>query len=180
MRGLANLRRWIVGSVLWAGLAAGVAAFSHWPGFVPIAPGHGEFKLSVAHLTERMEECEQLTAEELMALPPNMRIAERCPRERAMALLIVEANGEELLSEAIRPAGLHRGGRVYLYRDWHLPAGEYTVRVRLRDSPRSEGFDQDRVLSLVLAPGDSVLLHIGDGEPSLVSAGRAPHTAESI
>jgi hypothetical protein len=76
-------------------------------------------------------------------------------------------DGHGLVRKQVLPAGLHRDGRVYLYRSWHLPAGEYTLRVRLRDSAREDGFDHDQFLTLSLVPGASVLLHIGDGQPTL-------------
>jgi hypothetical protein len=152
--------------LLLAGAVA-VAFFSHQPAFAPVAADHGELKLSMAHLTERLEACQQLTPEELLALPPNMRNPQRCARARALAVLVIEVDGRELVHEQVRPAGLHRDGRAYLYRSWHLPAGQYTLRVQLRDSARDDGFDHDQSLSLTLVPGASVLLHIGDSEPTL-------------
>jgi hypothetical protein len=161
-------------AAIWLTFGAGVAVLSHWPVFAPVAADHGELKLSLAHLTERLEECRLLTPEEVAALPPNMRTAERCPRERAMAFLVLEADGHELLRQRVRPAGLHRDGRAYLYHSWHLPAADYELRFMLRDSARDTGFDQDQTLHLSLSPGASVLLHVGDGEAMLKGARDEP------
>lgn len=152
----------------WLLFAAVVGAFAQWPTYSAIEPGRGELKLSMAHLTERLEPCERLTAEELAALPPNMRAPERCPRERAPAVVELLLNGAPLLQTAVRPVGLARGGRAYLQERWHLPAGEYALELRLRDTPRAEGFDEVQRFSLVLAAGESALLELGDGAARLV------------
>jgi hypothetical protein len=152
----------------WLLFAAAVGVFAQWPSYSTIAPGHGELKLSMAHLTERLEPCVQLSAEELAALPPNMRAPERCPRERAPAVVELVADGAPLLQTAVRPVGLARGGRVYLQDRWALPAGEYELELRLRDTPREQGFDKVQRFSLALAAGESALLELGDGEARLV------------
>lgn len=144
-----------------------VGVFSRWPDFAPVPAAHGEFKLSLAHLTDRMQPCHTLSAEEREALPPNMRAFEVCERARASALVEVVLDGEVVLREDVRPAGLHRDGRAYLYRAWPLRAGEYDLQLRLRDSPRTEGFDHEQSFRLRLEPGVSALLSVGDGKAVL-------------
>ncbi len=156
----------------WLLFAAVVGAFAQWPTYSAIEPGRGELKLSMAHLTERLEPCERLTAEELAALPPNMRAPERCPRERAPAVVELLVDGNPLLQTAVRPVGLARGGRSYLQGRWDLPAGEYRLELRLRDTPREQGFDKVQRFSLSLAAGESALLELGDGEARLVPGRR--------
>jgi hypothetical protein len=153
--------------VLWLAIAALLGVFAQWPRFAPLPAGHGELKLSLAHLTERMQPCHTLSAEERQALPPNMRMLERCERARAPAVIELTLDGEVLLAEAIRPAGLHRDGRAYLYRHWALPAGDYALELALRDSPREEGFDRRQRFELTIVPGASALLKVGDGEAVL-------------
>jgi hypothetical protein len=153
---------------IWLSFSAAVAVFSQWPSFAPIAPDHGELKLSMSRLTERSEPCVQLTYEELMSLPPNMRQPERCVRERSMAALLVHANGRELLRTEIRPAGLHRDGRAYLFASWHLPAGDYTLHLQLNDGPGDE-HHHEHTLPLTLSPGSSALLRVGDSGVQLVA-----------
>lgn len=149
-----------------------VGTFAQWPAYSRIEPGRGELKLSMAHLTERLEPCERLTAEELAVLPPNMRAPERCPRERAPAVVELLANGVPLLQTAVRPVGLARGGRSYLQGRWDLPAGEHQLELRLRDTPREQGFDKVQRFSLTLAAGESALLELGDGDARLVPGRR--------
>lgn len=160
-------------ALAWGMFMLATGVFAQWPVFSPLPPGHAQLKLSMAHLTERLEPCVELSPEELAALPPNMRVVERCPRARADAVIELEANGELLLSASVRPVGLARGGRTYLQDRWGLPPGEYQLTLRLRDTPRNEGFDKVQHLSLRLAPGESALLNLGDGDATLVP-GRQP------
>lgn len=161
------MRRALGQALVWTLLFAPVALLSQWPTHAPVAPGHGELKLSMAHLTERLEPCRALGEEERAALPPNMRALEVCERARAPALIEVLLDGEVLLAETVRPAGLHRDGRAYLHRVVALPAGRHALQLRLRDSPREDGFDREQHFILDLAPGMSALLRIGDGEAVL-------------
>jgi hypothetical protein len=160
----------------WALFITVTGVFAQWPTYAPLAAGHGELKLSMAHLTSRLEACVQLTQEEIVALPPNMRVSERCPRARADAVVQLVVDGRPLVERTVRPAGLARGGRAYLQGYWSLPAGAYALEFRLRDTPRIEGFDKVQHLHLDLAPGESVLLNVGDGIAHLVP-GRNPGPA---
>jgi hypothetical protein len=155
-------------AVAWGLFAAFTGVFAQWPVYSPLSEGHGELKLSMAHLTERLEPCVQLTPEEIMELPPNMRVAERCPRARANAVVQLLLDDEPLLDASVRPVGLARGGRAYLQKHWGLPAGEYALELRMRDTPRDEGFDKVQYFRLSLAAGESVLLNVGDGEARLI------------
>jgi hypothetical protein len=154
-------------SLAWLLFMATTGVFAQWPAYSPIPKGYGELKLSMAHLTERLEPCRQLSAEEIAALPPNMRVVEQCPRGRVSALLELEADGALLYGGAVRPVGLARGGRAYLQARWSLPAGRYQLELRLRDSPRETGFDLVERFSLNLDSGESALLSVGDGDPRL-------------
>lgn len=156
----------------WTSFMAVTGVFAQWPLYSPVPVGHGELKLSVAHLTERIEACVQLTPEQIQALPPNMRVPEKCPRERAYAVVQLLVDDVPLLDTAVRPVGLARGGRSYLQGNWSLPAGEYALELRLRDSPRPAGFDHVQRFELSLAPGESVLLDVGDGEARLIPGRR--------
>ncbi len=166
---------WLLYSIgFWVLTGLALATFSHWPVFSPAAADQGELKLSMAHLTERLAECEVLTPEEVAKLPPNMRVTERCPRERASALLVIHLDGAELLRTWVRPAGFHNDGRVYLQKRWLLTAGDRELRVQLRDSPREDGFDYDVEVHLPLAVRESALLHISDTGVSVLRAADDP------
>jgi hypothetical protein len=160
-------RRILGQTLVWVVLIVPVGLLAQWPSYAPVPAGHGELKLSMAHLTERMEPCRQLSEEERMALPPNMRVMEICERARAPARIEILLDGEILLGETVRPAGLHRDGRAYLHRVVTLPAGRHALELKLRDSPRDDGYDREQHFTLDLKPGMSALLRIGDGEAVL-------------
>lgn len=161
--------RWVGQAVAWLVFAALVGVFAHWPVFSQIPEDYGELTLSLAHLTERVGPCIQRTPEELAELPPNMRIPEECPRERVPAVIEVTVDDRTLLARSVRPAGLFSGGRVYLVESWPLPAGTYTLQLRLRDSPREQGFDKEQQFELRLSRGASAVLDVGDGEARLIN-----------
>ena len=155
--------RQIAGQALfWLPVMLLVALLAHWPTVSPVPPGHGELKLSLAHLSERMQPCRPLSEAERAAMPANMRAFEHCERARAVVALVIELDDKALLQEQIRPAGLHRDGRAYLFKTWPLPAGNYRLRVKLRDSPRDQGFDHSKEFELKMLPQSSALLAISD------------------
>jgi hypothetical protein len=157
-------------ALVWLLFAALVGGFTRWPAFSQIPEDHGALTLSLAHLTERIGPCVQRTPEELQELAPNMRVPEECPRERVPALIELTLDDRTLLARTVRPAGLFRGGRVYLIESWSLPAGDYRLRLRLRDSPRETGFDIEQRFELRLERGASAVLEIGDGEAQLINS----------
>jgi hypothetical protein len=113
----------------------------------------------------------------MIPLPPNMRAPERCERARADAVVQLWVDGEPLLDTAVRPVGLARGGRAYLQARWGLAAGSYDLELRLRDTPRDEGFDKVQRFRLSLSVGESALLDVGDGDARLIPGsdpGRPP------
>lgn len=154
-------------AVAWLALAALVGVFAQGPAFAPVPAGHGELKFSLAHLTDRLEPCRQLTEEERQALPPTRRVREICERQRVPALIELRLDEQLLLRDSVRPVGLHSDGRAYLLKRWQLPAGTYTLDLALRDSPREDGFDYVDRFRLQLRPGDSALLELGDGDARL-------------
>ena len=59
-----------------------VAALSVRPELRLLGDQQAIVSLSFSHAAQRIGECQRLSQEELMALPPNMRKPDRCPRER--------------------------------------------------------------------------------------------------
>ncbi len=154
-------------ALFWAAVLLPVGLFAQWPRHAPVAEGLGQLTLSLAHLTQRLSPCRQLSEAERADLPPNMRAFEVCERERAPARIELRLDGRALLAEDVAPAGLHRDGRAYLHRVWALPAGRHALELRLRDTPRGEGFDRVERFALQLDPGVAALLRVGDGDAHL-------------
>lgn len=146
----------------WAVLAALVGLFGQGPSFAPYEPGQALIKLSMAHLSERLEPCRQLTEAEREELPPTRRVSEACGRERSPTRFELRLDGQLLAAETVDPAGLSDGGRSYYLEYFPVEPGRYALTVRLADTPRTEGFDLEREMNLELNAGESVLIEIGD------------------
>ena len=156
----------------WLGLAALVAALAQGPAFSPVAEGHGELRLSMAHLAERLVPCRPLTEEERQALPPTRRVTEICEPGRSPTVIELRLDDELLIRETVTAAGWHDDGRAYLVTTFAVPAGEHRLRMSLRDTPRDEGFDMEKEFILRLESGDAALLEVGDGDVRLKAPDR--------
>lgn len=133
--------------------AGSIGYFSRLPSYRAFAPGSALVALSFSHAGAPVTECRILTAEELAALPPNMRKAEDCPRERVPVYVEFAADGKEVLAYAAPPSGLWNDGESHVYRKFVLPAGSHQLEVRMRDTTRTEGFDFRKDFSIDIAAG---------------------------
>jgi hypothetical protein len=142
---------------LYVPLMALIGYFSVSPRYATLAPDEALVRLSFIHAAERKEACRVRTPEELAKLPPNMRAALDCPRERAMLLVELEIDGEIALRREVPPAGVQRDGNATVYHRLPVPAGRHRIVARLRDRP-GEGFNYEREATLELAPGAALLI----------------------
>lgn len=159
--------RWAVILVVSSTFALLVTAFSQWPAFAPVPPGHAELRISMAHRAKRREQCRQLTEEERQALPPTRRVTEVCERGRAHTHLKVMLNDQVLVDETVRPSGLHRDGRAYYQSFMPLVAGDHLLRLTLQDGEPDGEPTLELHHHVTLSPGDALLLAIGDGGAQL-------------
>jgi hypothetical protein len=134
-----------------------IGYFSSAPVFVHLPAGEALLRLSIAHAGERRQACRDRSQEELAKLPPNMRAAQDCPRERAPLLVELEIDGELRYRTEALPAGMQRDGLATLYHRLPIAAGTHRIVVRMRDRPQGE-FNYVRDETLDLAGGDSVLI----------------------
>ena len=142
---------------LYAPLMALLAYFSTEPRFSVVEPGEALVRVSFIHATERRQACRERSAEELAKLPPNMRAAQDCPRERAPLLVELELDGKLVLRREVQPSGVHRDGNVAVYQRLALPAGRHRIVARLRD--RAEGgFNYVKDETLELADGRVLII----------------------
>lgn len=133
-------------------LFAAVAALADWPVYRQIPQGSGIVMLSFVHGADRRAECRRLTPEEIAKLPPNMRRVMDCPRGRRPLHVELEVGSQVSFRAELPPTGIAGDGPSRAYERFVLPAGEYDVAVRLRDTPRTEGFDYERTGRITLNP----------------------------
>ena len=143
--------------LLYVPLMVLIGYFSTSPRFAVIGEDQALVRVSLIHAAERKQECRRRTPEELAKLPPNMRAALDCPRERAPLTVELEIDGAVVFSRSVPPAGFKRDGAASLYHRLPVAAGRHRVVARLRD--RAEGpFNYVREETLELAPGAALLI----------------------
>lgn len=144
--------------VILTAVMALAAALSNAPAYRQIPPDTGIIKFSFSHSADRSRDCRRLTPGELAKLPPNMRRPLECPRERRGIFAELAIDGATVFSAEIAPSGFARDGPSQLYRRFVVPAGSHAIVARLRDTPRTAGFDHERGETVTIAPGQSLAL----------------------
>ena len=145
-------------AVAYLVFAALVGYLSAAPAYVHLDPGKALIKLSFSHAAKPKGGCRRLSAEEIAALPPNMRRPLDCPRERLPVLIELVLDGQVLVRESLPPSGLARDGNSTIYRRLPVTAGGHHLVARLRDSARTEGFDYEAEADIELAPGQNFVV----------------------
>lgn len=135
-------------------------AFAVFLGYLSASPGYdygradmATVKLSLNHAANRVKPCVRLTPQEMAELPPNMRVPEKCERERLPLSVELEIDGETLVSVLAPPSGLWNDGAASVYERFDVEPGQHTVTARLRDTNRSEGWDYVYTETVNLAAG---------------------------
>jgi hypothetical protein len=155
---MGDLGRWSAQAVLYGLFAAALAVFSGWPPFRQLGDGQALLRLSLLHPGVPVHDCRQRSAEELAKMPPHMRTAQDCPRERSPVRVQVELDGRTLIDESFAPGGLARDGAAAAYRRIAIPAGAHTVRVRVADDARRPESGHVREQAVQLAAGQVLLI----------------------
>jgi len=114
--------------------------------------------LSFSSSGKRVGECSRLSQEELLKLPPNMRKADECPRERHPLSIELEVDGELAYSDTLPPSGLWQDGKSTVYHRVTVAAGSHRIIVRMNDSGTDRGVDYQLDEQLDMAPGDNLVI----------------------
>lgn len=150
--------RFLAGFAVLTIVFALVALLSDAPAYRAIAPQTGIVKLSFSHGSDRKAGCRKLTAEEMAALPANMRRTETCPRRRPPVDVELRVDGELLFRQTLPPSGIAGDGPSRVYEKFVLPAGEHTIAVALSDNPQTAGFEYDEVRQVDLAARQNLVI----------------------
>jgi len=133
-------------------LFVAVASFSAWPKYRSTPPGTAVVTLTFVHGADRKAECRRLTSAEIAKLPPNMRKVQECPRGRRPIYVELDFNGRTVFAKELPPTGIAGDGPSRVYERFVVPAGEYKIDARMRDTPRSDGFDHVGAAKAAIAP----------------------------
>lgn len=145
-------------ALAYAAIAALIGYLSTAPDFVRFPEDMAQIKVSFAHGAKPKGGCRRRTAEEIAALPPNMRRPLDCPRERLPIAVEIEIDGKMVISEMLPPTGLNDDGPARIYRKITIPPGRHRVVARLRDSDRAEGFDYVRDSVIDVEAGHNIVV----------------------
>ena len=90
-----NPAAWFGQALLYALFALIVGVFSQWPPYRHLDPGQALIKVSFSHTGKPVGDCVRRSVEELAKLPPQMRKAVDCPRERSPVSIEVDIGGAQ-------------------------------------------------------------------------------------
>ena len=167
--GALGWRAWLGQALLYGLFAVVIGVFSHWPRYRHLPPDTAVIKLSVVHTGKPISECHQLTADELAALPPNMRAPVSCPRERSPVVVELDIDGAPAARIKAPPSGLSRDGASAIYARIPVASGDREITVRLNDDARSSEFAYRAEQRVTLAPAQVLVIDFDadDGEITL-------------
>jgi hypothetical protein len=144
--------------VVYAVIAVILGIFANGPAYLRFPEDKAQIVLSFSHGAQRKGGCRRLTANEIAALPANMRRTEVCPRERLAVLVELRLDDQVLFAALLPPSGLAGDGRSQVYRRFEVAPGRHRLVARLRDSDREEGFDYKRDAIIELVPGQNLVV----------------------
>jgi hypothetical protein len=151
--------------VAYLGQALVYGAVAVLLGYLSTSPAYERFPadkaqlvLSFTHIGQRAAPCRKLTREEIEEMAANMRRAEVCERERVPLYVELVLGGEALLSASLPPTGLSSDGAAQLHERFTVAPGRHLLRVALRDSARTTGFDYESEVAIELRPGQNFVV----------------------
>lgn len=158
--------------VAYALFAGSASVFSAWPAFRLLGPDEAIISLAFSHAGQRVEPCRKLTQEELNELPPNMRRANDCPRQRHPVEVRLGLNGETIYTETVAPSGLWEDGDSTVYARFPVSAGSHRIVIGMNDSggnaAEADGFDYQLDTIIDLEPGRSIVVEFDDQNQEFV------------
>lgn len=157
-------RRWphlISGTLLSVVVVLLTAGLSAWPAWQSLPADHALIRLSFSVSGART--CRDRTAEELAALPRNMRQPQVCERRRAPVHVAMELDGVSVLDAELPPGGLSGSGPSRIYRRFEVPAGDHEIALSLRTDPASPGDTATAARRVTLVPGQSLAIDYDAG-----------------
>lgn len=163
-----RILRIILGVVIIGGITAFIGYFADAPRYNYFAEDTAQIKLSLMHTGNRAEPCRRRTAEELAAMPANMRKPLDCSRDRVAVVVSISVDGVETYRESLAPTGLFGDGRARAYMKLVVPIGRHHIAVGIRDTARAEGFDYVRDGEFDLKPGQNLVIDFAASDGGII------------
>lgn len=147
-----SARQWAGQALFYAAAALVTGGFSSWPTWRQLPPELAQIKISFAHAGARQLDCRRLSAEEIARLPARERRPNDCARGRVPLRFELLLDEQPVFRAELRPTGVASDGPARLYEKLHVPAGRHTIRARLADSGRTQGWDWESRVEIELQP----------------------------
>ncbi|MBF0159818.1 MAG: hypothetical protein HQL58_09855 [Magnetococcales bacterium] len=162
-----------VTSWLWQAVAYGAFCLPIWflsdqPPYRYLQPNESEIKLAFKHAGAPVEECHKRTPEELQKLPPNMRAALSCSRERSPITIDILMDDQVITSHTFRPPGIHKDGSTFVYGKFSVPSGLHRMKLKMEDNVRHAGVDHTLEKQVQLIPNQILLIGFNREEGGFV------------
>lgn len=117
------------------GVAAAIAAAAlRWSTAVPLgsADDHAsQLRLSLSARPERIEQCRELTDEELAKLPAHMRLRTQCEGAFARYQLTISLGLQQIALDTLRGGGLRHDRPLHVFREQEVRPGAQRVHIEL-------------------------------------------------
>jgi hypothetical protein len=142
----------------FAAFFAMIAFLSVRPEYRLLGDAEAIVSLSFSHAAQRVGECTRLSQEELLALPPNMRQPDVCPRERHPMLVELTMDEQVLYAATLAPTGLWSDGKATAYQRLEVATGIHDFRIRMNDSGVPDQIDFEKTATIDLRPGQNLVV----------------------
>ena len=159
---MTRVRHIVLGSLAAIAIAIGAAFLSAQPTVRLLPDDTAVITLSISHAGARR--CRDRTAEELAALPANMRRRQICERRRLPVRLEMDLDGEPVVAELLPPGGIAGDAASFLHQRIAVAAGRHEIALRIRDSDRAEGFDYATRQIVDLVPAQNLAIDFRPGD----------------
>ena len=139
-----------------------IARFSNWPNTNLRASDQAVISLTFSQAGELLQECRQLTQEELDKLPANMRKTEECQRERKAVEVVFKLDDKIIYEENLPPTGIWSDGAVTVYQRIKVPMGQHRLFIGMRNSGKTQGYDYQLESQLDLNAGQHLVIEFDE------------------
>ena len=126
---------------LGVALAAAAMAGVVWASNAPMTAhrvSYAVLRLAWSARPERIETCQQQSADELARLPQHMRQAVVCDGTTAEYRLEVRVDGEVIADQLVHGGGLRQDRRLYVFQELRVREGEAAIDVRFHRGDAGE------------------------------------------
>ena len=150
--------RYLLQAINYSVFMALIWYFSTTPSIRIIETDEAVVTIAFAHAGKLREPCRQLSQEELMKLPPNMRKLDECPRERSPVIIEALLDGKKIFNKTLQPPGIFKDGIINIYYSKKIPAGKHRFEIKMDDSVRDEGFNYSKAQDVDIQPARILLV----------------------